>query len=383
MLPRRRHTPPLGLVLLGALVGCQAPDTPPATSPRSVAALKPTARPLGEGAPSWRYLESGVSESLRGVSVGPGGIVWASGSHGTFLRSTDAGSTWQSGQVPGAEELDFRDVEAVDVSTAFLLSAGQPGRIYKTEDAGQHWTLLYEDEREGIFFDAMAFFSPRHGLAFSDPVDGRFVVVTTDDGVRWIPTDPDGMPSALPGEAGFAASGTALTVYGERHAWFGTGGPRARVFRSSDGGKTWAVAETPMLAGQPSRGIFSLHFSDPLHGFATGGDYERPDLALANLARTEDGGETWVAAAQLGGFREAIALVPDSGGQRWLAVGPGGLDWSVDGGRSWTSAAVEDLHTLATFADGSGAVLAGAQGRLVRLDWAAALQAPLMGRQPS
>jgi photosystem II stability/assembly factor-like uncharacterized protein len=180
------------------------------------------------------------------------------------------------------------------------------------------------------------------------------------------------MPPALPGEAGFAASGTALTVYGERHAWFGTGGPRARVFRSSDAGRTWTVADTPILTGQPSRGIFSLHFSDSLHGFATGGDYELHDLAQANLARTEDGGRTWalVTAAQLGGFREAIALVPGSGGQRWLAVGPSGIDWSSDGGRGWTSAAAEGLHTLATFPDGSGAMLAGAQGRLVRLDWA-------------
>ena len=61
---------------------------------------------------------------------------------------------------------------------------------------------------------------------------------------------PENIPQPLEGEAGFAASGTCLAVQGKSNVWFGTGGGSiARIFRSTDGGDTWKVSETPMLSG--------------------------------------------------------------------------------------------------------------------------------------
>src|SRR5205085_641062 len=86
--------------------------------------------------PQWVEQASGTTARLRGVSAVNNNVAWASGANGTCLRTTDAGATWQLLKVPGAEALDFRDVEAFDASTAYLLSIGEgdKSRIYKTTD---------------------------------------------------------------------------------------------------------------------------------------------------------------------------------------------------------------------------------------------------------
>ena len=80
-------------------------------------------------------------------------IAWVSGTKGTYGRTIDAGKTWTVGKVPGADKLDFRDVEAFSESTAYLLSAG-PGkdsRIYKTTDGGKLWSLQFENSDPAAF----------------------------------------------------------------------------------------------------------------------------------------------------------------------------------------------------------------------------------------
>ena len=69
----------------------------------------------------WQRQTIDTKASLRGLSVVSEKIVWASGTGGTFLKTTDGGKTWTVGKVPDAEKLDFRDVEAFDADTAYLL----------------------------------------------------------------------------------------------------------------------------------------------------------------------------------------------------------------------------------------------------------------------
>src|ERR1051325_124142 len=82
----------------------------------------------------WQLQNVATKASLRGLCAVNAKVVWASGTKGTFLRTTDGGATWQVGAVPGAEQLDFRDVEAFDADNAFLLSIGNgaSSRIYQT-----------------------------------------------------------------------------------------------------------------------------------------------------------------------------------------------------------------------------------------------------------
>ena len=54
---------------------------------------------------------SGTSNGLIAVSPVNPQVVWASGRAGTFTVTTDGGQTWKAGVVPGAETLQFRDVQ--------------------------------------------------------------------------------------------------------------------------------------------------------------------------------------------------------------------------------------------------------------------------------
>ena len=321
----------------------------------------------------WAAQSSGTTVRLRGVSAVNPLVAWASGERGTFARTVDGGRTWASGVVPGAEGLDFRDVNAFDAETAYLLAIGEgdKSRIYKTADGGRSWALQFRNERPAAFFDAMAFWDRDHGLAISDPVEGRFLVVTTSDGGRtWRETPRAGMPAALAGEGAFAASGTCLAVGGAGRAWFGTGGPGgARVFRTSDGGRTWQVSRTPLRAGK-SAGVFSLTFMGARRGLAVGGDYEKESDAAGNVAVTTDGGRTWRAprGRRPGGYRSCVALAGEHVGLALVAVGPSGTDYSLDGGESWTGLGGEGFDT-ATFAGPAGWA-AGTGGRVARFEGA-------------
>lgn len=328
----------------------------------------------GRTAPAdWGWLPqtSGTSASLRGLSAADRRVAWASGSGGVFLRMMDGGATWEADTVPGAAELDFRDVQAFDARTALLLSAG-PGaasRIYRTADGGRSWSLRYTNPHPQGFFDGMAFWDTRRGIAYSDPVDGRFLVVTTEDGgVTWTPVPPERIPPALPGEAGFAASGTGIAVQGSSHVWFGTGGgPVARVFHSADRGRSWTASPTPLAAGEGA-GVFALAFRDALHGVAVGGAYTRSDDARGNVAVTRDGGATWtpIRGRPPTGYCSGVAYLPGAPTPTLVAVGTSGSDVSTDDGRSWAPIDTVGFHTVAFAPDGTGWA-AGADGRIARL----------------
>ena len=256
---------------------------------------------------------SHTTESLRGVSAVSRRVIWASGTHGTYLRTTDGGRNWTAAQVPDADKLDFRAVVAFSADEAFLMSAG-PGdqsRIYHTSDSGVHWELEYKNTNPKAFFDSMVFWDRTHGLVLGDPIPNesgklKFELLKTDDALTWTPISSRQMPEAVEGEGAFAASNTCIAILGmgqrssgqaavsiDSNIWFATGGKSARVFHSPDGGASWQVFDTPIVHGAESAGIFSIAFRDALHGVIAGGDYRQPKLDGPNLAFTEDGGKTW------------------------------------------------------------------------------------------
>jgi photosystem II stability/assembly factor-like uncharacterized protein len=320
-------------------------------------------------APVWTEQRSGVTARFRGVSAVSDRVAWASGSNGTIVRTADGGATWQRLSVPDAEKLDFRDVDAVSDDTAYALSIGngESSRIYKTSDAGKTWILQFTNPDPKAFFDAMAFWDAERGIAFSDSVDGKLVILRTANGGRdWTYVPAAGLPPALDNEGAFAASGTNVAVLGRDHVWIGTS--TSRVLRSTDGGGTWSAAPTPLPAGS-STGIFSIAFRDALHGVIVGGDYTKEAEAVDNVAITDDGGLTWKAVKGVSGFRSAVAYLP---GERamLLAVGPQGADLSTDDGRTWTPVTgATGLHTFALAKRGRIGWGAGEKGRILRLTY--------------
>src|SRR5262249_32412726 len=183
----------------------------------------------------WHRQTIDTKADFRGLCVVSADVVWVGGTKGTFGRTTDGGKTWSVGTVPGAEKLDFRDVEAFGKTTAYLLSAG-PGdasRIYKSTDGGKSWELQFKSDDPAAFFDAIAFWDEQNGIALGDPVKGVFqLIITADGGRNWKPLATKNLPAALPGEGAFAASGTCLVTHGDKDVWFATGGAKTtRVFR--------------------------------------------------------------------------------------------------------------------------------------------------------
>ncbi len=259
-------------------------------------------------------------------------VVWASGTKGTYLLTTDGGENWKAGTVAGAADMDFRAVHGFDDKTAVLLSigSGEKSRIYKTKDGGGTWDITYTNGDPDGFFDAMAFWDATHGILLGDPVNGHFVIMTTDDaGDTW---KKQKTPPALPNEGAFAASNSCMFLIGLHEVWFGTGG--ARVFHSTDGGQKWTVATTPIRHDSANAGIFSIAFLNPLYGIAVGGDYSKPADGSHNIAITEDGGKKWTAPESgPNGFRSAITFLADR--KMWIATGTSGSDVSTDKGKTW------------------------------------------------
>ena len=239
--------------------------------------------------------DSGTTSGL--ISVWPVNpqVVWACGRDGTFTVTTDGGQTWNASVVPGAETLQFRDVQAFSASVAYLMSIGANPtdfRIYKTTDGGATWTIQFENQNPNAFYDGFAFWTPNRGIAHSDSVNGVFPDLRTTDGMTWQDIS-NNMPAALPGEGSFASSGTCVTTQGGRNAWIATGvAAIARVLATRDQGNTWNAYDTPLFSS-PSAGAFTVAFRDPFHGIVGGGDLDPGDPNNARTATSGDGGQTW------------------------------------------------------------------------------------------
>jgi photosystem II stability/assembly factor-like uncharacterized protein len=331
-------------------------------------AVAMAASATGGGTPrlEWQTQASGVTVRLRGLSAVSDRVAWASGAGGTVLRTTDGGATWERRPIAGGEQLDFRDIDAMSPTAAYALSIGpgESSRIYKTSDGGAHWDLQFANTHPRIFLDAMAFWDPERGIAFSDAVDGQFIVLRTVNGGRaWERVPADRLPPALPGEGAFAASGTNVTVSGGNLAWVGT--TTGRVLRTADAGRTWTIAATPVRTGD-SAGIFSIAFRDARYGVVVGGDYKQERDAAENAAVTSDGGVMWslVRNRGLSGYRSVVVWMS---GRHVLALGPSGGDISQDNGTTWTPIEARGFDTVSVAPRSHTGWAAGDQGRIAKL----------------
>jgi photosystem II stability/assembly factor-like uncharacterized protein len=319
-------------------------------------------------------LVPGFRQEFRGLSA-HGDQLWASGRGGVYARSTNGGRSWKAGRIPGAQHLFLVDVEALGRDTACVLATsfdGGSGQAYRTTDGGASWAVTYQLEHPEAFLDGMAFWDRSHGVAFGDPVDGTFVVLRTDDGcASWAEVRGPAL-TALDGEAGFAASGTSITVAGTAHAWIGTGGgPVARVLRSEDRGLTWTAASTPM-AGGPATGIFGIAFRDTVHGIAVAGNYQEPAGEAPTVLVTADGGRSWrlTGPALPAGVRFGAVALP--GARAFVAAGPSGLGVSLDDGATWTP--VDTLFRYGMYARDGVLWASGSTGWIVRSDLSSLLE---------
>jgi photosystem II stability/assembly factor-like uncharacterized protein len=213
----------------------------------------------------------------------------------------------------------------------------------------------------------MGFWDDRSGIAFSDAINERIVIITTQDGGdSWHEIPAAKSPQALAGEGGFAASGTCLTTAGDSSVWIALGNPKSRIVYSPDRGKTWQFFETPMAQAAPGAGIFSLAFATADYGLAVGGNYQLPNDTTRLISVTQDGGKSWQLLNKSGinGYKSAIANIPSS--EQWLCTGPTGVNYSADNGKTWTVVDTTGYHAIAIVDQETG-WLSGANGRIAKI----------------
>ncbi len=241
---------------------------------------------------------SNTNALLIAVSPVDENVVWAVGANSTFVVTTNGGATWRTGVVPtpNSNDVQLRDVQGVSAQVAYVLSIGNiPGdfAVWKTTDGGATWTMQFQNQLVGAFYDCFAFWTATNGVAHSDSVNGVFPDIRTTDGLTW-QSIANNMPPALSGEASFSSSGTCIAAQGTTNAWITTGGSSiARILATTDGGNTWAAYNTP-LHSSPTAGGFSVAFRDASNGILAGGDLVPTNAnQSAQFATSHDGGHTW------------------------------------------------------------------------------------------
>jgi photosystem II stability/assembly factor-like uncharacterized protein len=305
----------------------------------------------------WQMETSGTTAGLRGVHTVGGGVVWASGTNGTVLRSEDSGYVWQSCAIPpGAEQLDFRAVWAWDANTAIVMSSGtgDKSRLYKTTDGCSHWRLLYSNPDKDGFWDGMVFQDRQKGSILGDPVGDRFVLLSTEDSGRsWKRSDAPGLETGTDARGAFAASNSSLLAGTQEPLLFGTGG--SYVYAESRTGtvdfsapgpskpikmtEIWKRSSVPIAGQGDAAGIFSLGYhtlDNTGYGYtlvAVGGNYRQPDERAGTAAWSADGTHWTASTMPPGGYRSAVAW--DAEHKLWITVGPNGSDLSRDDGKTW------------------------------------------------
>jgi photosystem II stability/assembly factor-like uncharacterized protein len=360
----------LTTLLLAACSGAEAP----VATPETVVDNNRTHRP-----PSVTVQTSGTTRNLIAVSPLNERVVWAAGAGGTYVVTTDGGRSWKAGVVPGADSLQFRDVEAKSAREAYLLSigSGTDSRIYHTANGGRTWELQFTNQDPAGFYDCFAFFEGRGALVMGDAIGTRFPILRSNDERHWRDIG-DRVPAAQVGEAGFASSGTCMATVGNRFAWFATGGASpSRVVATRDRGDHWESYPTP-LRGSPSAGVFSVAFRDRRHGIVAGGDLDPAAAPFDNIATSRDGGATWEVGgkAPIGTIYGIAYAEQDDGRHGWrggrvtvVATSPLGTAWSSDEGGTWTQ--IDGLAGLwaVAFTDRSVGWAVGINGQIVRISF--------------
>ncbi len=345
-----------------------------------LSACGPAPDPSGESetlAPVLEVQDSRVNVRLQAVSAASERVVWASGLGGTFVRSLDGGESWAPGAVEGADQLELRDVHAFDAERALLLAAG-PGdasRIYRTLDGGGRWEEVFRNPDPDGFYNCFTRDDAGRFFLVGDALAGRMPLwISMDDGASWELLPADALPEALPGEAGFSASGTCVAagVIASRPTLLvGTGGAGDAAFHAaalpSEGrvaSLVWSRSVVPIPASGSSAGVTSLALRADGPLATGGGDVAARTAQQETMAVWQAGESRTVASPEIPGAVFGLAWAGDD--SLW-AVGPGGLAVSTDAARSWLVLGTESLWAVSFAPSGVVGWAVGPEGRIVRL----------------
>ena len=226
--------------------------------------------------PKLKVLENLEKQLWIGAAPVSRSTIWLSGENGLVAHSDDGGNSWRYSQ-PGQDDLQFRDIEAIDNRQAYALSIGDDGqsKVYFTDNGGENWRMRYRAEAD-TFLNCMDLSPNGEAWVFGDSVGDSWRIVRSPGGRNWIKAYSAVSQKPLSNEGGFASSGSCVRF--NNQTWLvGTGNAdTARVLRKGGFGIRFEVIDTPMQAG-PNAGIWAVWPVDDEQFYIAGGHLNTDD----------------------------------------------------------------------------------------------------------
>jgi photosystem II stability/assembly factor-like uncharacterized protein len=250
-------------------------------------------------------LDLAGGESLNAIACRYQGEAWVVGSHGTLLYTSDGGTAWTNQAVP--TQADLHAIATQDAGPVFL--AGD-GVFLRSADAGASWQQLGDGRTQ--FRSVSAAESANTVLAIADDgglwaydaVTGALGRRQTIDGARAVSVSPDGGTAIVVGQGVWQSidAGVTWTQFSADPAL-----ALEDVRLDEDGGATAVGAAGAIARIDPSGTVTAqyaghadlktLHMPDPdaVDGVGYAG------AADGTVWLTRDGGETWSVGPTLSG----------------------------------------------------------------------------------
>lgn len=294
------------------------------------------------------WLGTGENQAQRAIGYGDG-----------VYKSTDAGHTWKKVGLPNSEHVAKIIIDPRNSSTVFVAAQGplfSPGGdrgVYKTTDGGATWkAVLTVSENTGatdLDFDprnpdviyAATYQRRRNTSVIVAGGPESAIYKTTDAGAHWTKLN-EGLPTADTGRIALAVSPQKPdTVY----ALISLAHNMSYFYRSDDAGAHWTKTfDLVERAALQDPEYYGEIFADPFQ-------YDRVWIMDTVVRVTADGGKTITPA----GFQvhaDNHALVFDPADANHLLEGnDGGLYESYDHGHSWrhfTNIPVTQFYRVST-----------------------------------
>jgi photosystem II stability/assembly factor-like uncharacterized protein len=304
-----------------------------------------------------QLLQTGVSNSFRGLSVVNDSTFWVSGNKGLVGYSNNFGKSFTWISVPGFSQTDFRDIHAFSPSTAIIMGIDSPAYILKTTDYGKNWKKQYQNNSSGIFLDAMDFFDEENGIIMGDPQNGKmFFLTTKNGGETWKDKTEEFNIIVTKGEAAFASSGSNIKMISRNKFVAITGGLGSSLIRN---GK---IEKMPIIQGKETTGANALAMNGSII-IVVGGDFNTKDSTNENCVIRK--GKKWLKPAQNpNGYRSCIEHI---NGKTWITCGLNGVDISKNGGETFEKISDLGFHACKKGKNGKIIYFSGGQGKIAIL----------------
>ncbi len=277
------------------------------------------------GARAWRPVTRGLdTDAVQAVAVSPSfvedGTVFVGTEDLGVFRSTDRGLSWQ----PANDGLTNLSVNAVWLSPGYdsdrAVFAGTAGSgVFRSTDGGRSWSPVVADELGELAVMALASDSSGQSLVAGLHQSGLFRSV--DAGASWEPANT--------GLAARSMSSLAVSPAFHEDRTLFAAGIEDGILRSRDAGETWEHVNQ----GLPGPQILSLAVS-PKYGT----DKSLLVALAEGLFRSMDGGATWAPAGPEGlSDPRMVAYSGDtSAGQVYVGLASGQRAYlSENGGGIW------------------------------------------------